>query len=652
MDYSQDNFFQINKNLFQTGLTNLLKNEFKKPESDEDFKKLDVTATEFNNNLDQINYTLEQIQSNILNPIKPVKLKEPKEPKEPKPKKLTKKERLKAEAEAKAKAEAEAEGAEESKADELPVEGGVVVKIPDFRGDSIFDAQGDIMSYVEQIENKGEAVRLLMSVIDSFFFVKPVNAVFNNKTFKEEEKTQFLVDVKGFNLFSKVEGEKEIALQQVKDTLRIQIEGLFEQARAIYGEFLEQQKLNKEREELKRQEEKKFKQIFPKLEQIQVIRRKARPDLTNQLFKYFGEIETLIKKEYGDYIRELDSLNIGDTLPTKPDYLNVIRSVDDSIYRELIGSLPIFEEEEELLIEDKKRLLKNGAYSNFNDLQVALRAFYEKKIMGLDEDEQTVLGTKFDEISKSFTKSYELYDRELDALKEGDKFPIKPNYYAIFKSIDPKLSEEFITFNIEEGTYDDDLPEDIDDELPSLDPPPEFIDDAILEDIIEIAEVVDLKLRDVADNIADIVELGKSSSLNLTPIFNKVSDLIANLIKFIGITNVLYKGRIKKNLNYLEEQDIIDIKTKIKLFEENLKVIKLYIPLFNAPSEQKYKSILLQLIQIGGQLFNTVNNSIGQYNPKKFNKRGGSMCGGQYGFYIESPPASKEFNESPYKRLF
>lgn len=561
MDYSQDNFFQINKNLFQTGLTNMLKNDFKKPDNEDDLKKFDVTATEFNNNLDQINYTLKQIEVNILTPLKPKVERELKEielkvkkPKVIKVKKLGKK-ALQKIADAKAIAEAEDEGSyyedegpdpedEGPDPEFIDAEGGVVVKIPNYEDDQIFTKQGEILGFVEQIETKQEAKQLLAYVLLSFFNVKKVNEVFNTNAYKKELATNFNEALKIIVFKGKDDVGKEQALNDVKQILKSFVEELFDTARGLVG--------------------------VEDVEDIEGI------DPVEKLnFDKVSAIDTIAFNK-GEILRKLEDL-----------------------YNKLILEDPTKKDE------------------------------YDDRFLNIND---------------AFDRIEETYLEGLKILNVGDEFLPPVNFYDELQGGDNEI------FQLLENMGE--IPENVIDEpIPDLENPDAPVD-PILVNIIEIADAVDEKLIQVASDVESLIINSKSSKLSklgLTPVFNKVFDLISNLIKFIGITDVLYKGRIKKNINYLDEDEVDDIKTKISLFEENIDIVKLFIPLFDSPSEIKYKTILFQLIKISTQLLNSVNNSIGQYNPRKPNKSKGK--GGLFGFNI-GPSPNKDFNESPYKRFF
>jgi len=531
----------------------MLKNDFKKPDNDDDLKKFDVTATEFNNNLDQINYTLKQIEVNILTPIKPKAeiTVEPRQPKQPKLKpikikKLTKKElkaKAKADAEAEAEGEdevvdAEAEPEVEPEVDFIDAEGGVVVTIPNYADDQIFTKQEEILSYVEQIETKAEAIQFLGYVLLSFFNVKSVNDVFNTPAYKKELLGKFKGKLDAIIFKGKSDIGKKQALNEVKDILRTFVGELFDTARGLFEEDVD-------------------------VEGVEDPEVKLATDKINAIDKI-----------------ESDRAEI---------------------------NLKLTDLESTLNLEDASKI-----------------------------EENTI---RFETISDAFDRIQKDYIGTINMLRVGDDFPPPVNFYEQLEGGDNEIFQLLQNMGA--------IPENaVDDPIPGLEDPaaPE---DPVLKDIIEVADAVDEKLIETAAEVETLVLNSKSSKLSLTPVFNKVSDLISNLIKFIGITDVLYKGRIKKNINYLDEDEVDDIKTKISLFEDNIDIVKLFIPLFNSPSEIKYKTVLLQLIKISNQLLNSVNNSIGQYNPRKPNK---SKKGGQFGFF--SPAGSKEFLQSPIKRFY
>lgn len=122
---------------------------------------------------------------------------------------------------------------------------------------------------------------------------------------------------------------------------------------------------------------------------------------------------------------------------------------------------------------------------------------------------------------------------------------------------------------------------------------------------------------------------------------SKVAELITSLIQFIGRTTSLYITRIKKNLNYLDEEQVKLIYSANELMKSKLGMLKSYSDMSGALIKQTlYKQLEKEL----SGLYNQINDSIRNYTKLKdytiFSKVGAGRSFGTDrmvgGYFIQS----------------
>jgi hypothetical protein len=146
-------------------------------------------------------------------------------------------------------------------------------------------------------------------------------------------------------------------------------------------------------------------------------------------------------------------------------------------------------------------------------------------------------------------------------------------------------------------------------------------------------------LTDAQKLDAILVEVSKSSGQkNTVPSYiSKIYELITSLIQFIGRTTVLYITRIKKNINYLDEEQVKLIYDAIQpLKDDNIEILKKYK---NSALIQTTLTNQLEKETIG--LYKEINNSIRNYTKLKnyttFSGAGRSFGTDFVGGFIEQP---------------
>jgi hypothetical protein len=129
------------------------------------------------------------------------------------------------------------------------------------------------------------------------------------------------------------------------------------------------------------------------------------------------------------------------------------------------------------------------------------------------------------------------------------------------------------------------------------------------EPIIELKE--NLKdIEKVNKSLTNAVNIGQKSPL--PQYMSKVYELLTTLIQFIGKTTVLFITRIKKNLNYLDEDQYTKINNEIMKFKNNIQILK----------DLKYTSLIKETLfnQVEKEtvgLYNEINDSIRNYSRLK-----------------------------------
>lgn len=129
---------------------------------------------------------------------------------------------------------------------------------------------------------------------------------------------------------------------------------------------------------------------------------------------------------------------------------------------------------------------------------------------------------------------------------------------------------------------------------------------------------------------------------------DKVNELITNLIQFIGRTTVLYITRIKKNLNYLEEEQVKLIFDSTLKLKTNLSMLDGYKNMGGAIIKQ---TLYKQLVKETEGLYNEINNSIRNYNKLKDYTifKGAGMDRLVGGYFIQSD--NPFIRDTPTKRF-
>ena len=91
----------------------------------------------------------------------------------------------------------------------------------------------------------------------------------------------------------------------------------------------------------------------------------------------------------------------------------------------------------------------------------------------------------------------------------------------------------------------------------------------------------------------------------------KIYELMTNLVQFIGRTTLLYLTKIKKNLNYLDEEQVKIIFSTIQKFKDNLAILETFKNKGGAIiKETLYNQVEKETLG----LYNEINNSIRNYN--------------------------------------
>jgi len=89
----------------------------------------------------------------------------------------------------------------------------------------------------------------------------------------------------------------------------------------------------------------------------------------------------------------------------------------------------------------------------------------------------------------------------------------------------------------------------------------------------------------------------------------KIYELMTNLVQFIGRTNVLYISRIKKNLNYLDEDQVKLIYEAISKFKNNLRILKDFNNKGNALiKDTLYNQVEKETINLYNEIYNSIRN--------------------------------------------
>lgn len=161
----------------------------------------------------------------------------------------------------------------------------------------------------------------------------------------------------------------------------------------------------------------------------------------------------------------------------------------------------------------------------------------------------------------------------------------------------------------------------------------------------EIAKKLDKTLKNAANT---------SQTSPIPGYITKIYELMTNLVQFIGRTNVLYISRIKKNLNYLDEEQVKLIYAAIFKFKDNLQILKNFK---NKGSALIKETLYNQVEKETLNLYNEIYNSIRNYSKMKdYTIMAGSGMSNYYmdpmlgGYFIQSD--SPFITHSTTKRFF
>jgi hypothetical protein len=84
---------------------------------------------------------------------------------------------------------------------------------------------------------------------------------------------------------------------------------------------------------------------------------------------------------------------------------------------------------------------------------------------------------------------------------------------------------------------------------------------------------------------------------------------MTNLVQFIGRTTLLYLTKIKKNLNYLDEDQVKLIYNAISKFKDNLKILKEFNNKGNALiKDTLYNQVEKETINLYNEIYNSIRN--------------------------------------------
>ena len=169
-------------------------------------------------------------------------------------------------------------------------------------------------------------------------------------------------------------------------------------------------------------------------------------------------------------------------------------------------------------------------------------------------------------------------------MKKGVRTPKKPSITKGIYTPTTPVSLPDISTNVDED-------EDYEDET---DP----IDEVKKND--ESAKILDKSMKDAAN---------VSQKSTIPGYVTKIYELMTNLVQFIGRTNVLYISRIKKNLNYLDEDQVKLIYNAISKFKDNLKILKEFNNKGNALiKDTLYNQVEKETINLYNEIYNSIRN--------------------------------------------
>jgi hypothetical protein len=136
-------------------------------------------------------------------------------------------------------------------------------------------------------------------------------------------------------------------------------------------------------------------------------------------------------------------------------------------------------------------------------------------------------------------------------------------------------------------------------------------------------------------SLVDVVNTGQKTPVPMY--ISKIYELMTGLIQFIGRTTVLYITKIKKNLNYLSEEQYKKIYNAIEKFEGNLSILSQYK---NKGGALIKDTLYNQLENETLGLYHEIYNSIRNYN-KFVEYKGSGIQHNKYdrlvgGYFIQS----------------
>lgn len=123
-------------------------------------------------------------------------------------------------------------------------------------------------------------------------------------------------------------------------------------------------------------------------------------------------------------------------------------------------------------------------------------------------------------------------------------------------------------------------------------------------------------------------ETERASSKNY---ITKINDLMSTLTQFVGQTNFLYISKVKKNLNFLEEEQIKAIYNEVIKLKPNLESLKTSIDFGAIHIDTIYKNLSIET----NNLYKSINDTIRNYSKLK-DYRSFNGAGLMGGYFIES----------------
>lgn len=163
--------------------------------------------------------------------------------------------------------------------------------------------------------------------------------------------------------------------------------------------------------------------------------------------------------------------------------------------------------------------------------------------------------------------------------------------------------------------------------------PDEFVD--LIDDAVVASETKE-GLGDAEELDKSLVNAVNAGQKSPVPSYlTKIYELMMNLVQFIGKTNVLFITRIKKNINYLDEEQIKLIFEQIRQFKDKLQMLKNFK---NKGGALIKDTLYTQVEKETLDLYNEINNSVRNYKKlKDFTIFSGAGLRGGYFIQSDSP---------------